>query len=1085
MRALNSLLFSTISVVALTASPAFAQTAAAPVDTTPEKTQEGEAVPPTSEPTNAQGATAATPQGGIVVTGSRIRRNNFNTPQNIDVITRDDQVIAGTRSTQEALQSATVTSGTSQISGSFLGFLSDNGTAASTVGLRGLGSSRTLVLLNGRRLAPAGVGPQLVAADLNVLPTSIVQRVEVLREGASSIYGSDAISGVINIITDTSINGITVDAYADHPIYAGAGDTRRASITAGKTFSRGHITGAFEVRDDEGMTLGDRKDTSCPRELAFINGEEVGQTVPGGTALRCFPFARNGGGVAAGYGFAASFSRAVPPRITYPGFATGNPDIFGIPVGFTTPMTNQRPESPPVLLDQTVISPIRTYTGYVNGSYELGVLGDAELYGEGLFTRRKSRQDGIDRPDFTNGADPYSAQVYGGDFFGVPVEEYGFPVSPFFPVAWANAGINYFSPLIIPNQTQRNKQKVDFWRANAGLRGNVGLGDWRYDANVQISRTKGRDDRQTPLAQRLSDMYVAVLAPSGTPSQFTVTAIPGQVGAGNTYTCAANVNDGGAYNGNTCVPLNFTDPAVLLYGQVPQALMDYLYPYTNYTRTKYRQNTFSLGFDGSLFALPGGDAKAAFGVEHRYDWIDDMPGPGRLNADDPSQALAYYGKAKETKGSDKVNEAYAEIDLPIFRDRPFFNLLELEGSARYTHYKSYGSGWTYHVNGQWAPVAAIRFRGNYGTNFRAPNLYEQFVADSVGFYGVEGNDPCAFFASTLSPGNTVYENCLTALTPILDNPATPENEALLFEPNGGNIQVVTKGGRDNIKAEKAKTYGFGTVFTAPKSFADFSLAVDYWHIAVKGEVGVLNNLILNFCYEAEDFPNNPYCALIGPRSQLGDPGVRPDQAGSLTTFDNPYLNIAQQVAAGIDFDARFAARFFGGRFQTQLQATRNLKQKTEFFPGQGLQDYNGTLGYPGNGSGPHWVGTLDTRFTTANNITFRWGAQYVGPSQSEPVSLHLRTLPDGNLTPCTAGTDGCNEVEFDLRAERYWSHGASVQFLWRNVGQFTLGVNNIFNAKPPRISDDGQGFNRIGNFFANGPYDYRGRSIFANVTRSF
>jgi len=1079
MRAVNSLLLSSISIVALTASPAFAQTAAAPVDTTPEKTQEGEATPPSSTPTNAQGASVPTPQGGIVVTGSRIRRSNFNTPQNIDIITRDDAVLAGTRSTSDALQSATVTSGTSQISGSFLGFLSDNGTAANTVGLRGLGSSRTLVLLNGRRLAPAGVGPQLVAADLNVLPTSIVQRVEVLREGASSIYGSDAIAGVINIITDTSINGITVDAYADHPIYAGSGDTRRGSITVGKTFDRGHITAAFEVRDDEGLTLGDRKDTSCPRELAFINGEEVGQTVPGGTALRCFPYARGGGGIASGYAITRSFSRPVPSRTTFPGFDTGNPDIFGTPVGFSAAQLNQRPESPPILLDQTVFSPIRTYTGYVNGSYELGILGDAELYGEGLFTRRKSHQDGVDRPPPSYGSDFANSQLYGGDYFGVPLEAYGFPVSPFFPVAWANLGINYASSFVIPNQTIRNKQQVDFWRANAGLRGNLGLGDWRYDGNIQISRTKARDDRQTPTGQRLSDIYNAVLAPSGTPGQFVVTALPGQARAGEAFTCAANVTNG-AYNGNTCVPLNQYDPAILINGQVPQALMDYLYPYQDYTRTKYRQNTFSLGFDGSLFALPGGDAKAAFGVEHRYDFIDDIPGADRQVGN-----LAYYGTAARTTGSDKVNEAYAEVDLPILRDRPFANLLELEGSARYTHYQSYGSGWTYHVNAQWAPIAAVRFRGNYGTNFRAPNLYEQFVANQVGFYSVEGNDPCTRFGSTLSPGNIVYDNCLAALTPILDNPATPANEALLFDPNGGSILVTTQGGRGVVKAEKAKTYGFGGVITAPKSFADLSLAVDYWHIAVNGEVGVLNNLILNFCYQATDFPNNPYCALIGPRSRPGDPGVRPDQAGSLTTFNNPYLNIAQQIAAGIDFDARYAARFFGGRFQTQLQATRNLQQKTEFFPGQGLQDFNGTLGYPGNGSGPKWVGTLDTRFTTGNNITFRWGVQYVGPSASAPLTLNLTTLPDGNLAPCAPGTANCNAVEYDLKAERYWEHGVSVQFLWRNIGQFTFGVNNLFNAKPPKISDDGQGFPRIGNFFANGPYDYRGRSIFANVTRSF
>ena len=95
-------------------------------------------------------------------------------------------------------------------------------------------------MLNGRRLAPAGVGNQLVAADLNVLPTSIVQRIEVLREGASSIYGSDAIAGVINVITDTSINGVTIDGFANHPL-AGSGDTLRGSITAGEDLrSRTH-----------------------------------------------------------------------------------------------------------------------------------------------------------------------------------------------------------------------------------------------------------------------------------------------------------------------------------------------------------------------------------------------------------------------------------------------------------------------------------------------------------------------------------------------------------------------------------------------------------------------------------------------------------------------------------------------------------------------------------------------------------------------------------------------------------------------------------------------------------------------------
>jgi outer membrane receptor protein involved in Fe transport len=1104
MRSFNALILSSISLTALTASPAFAQ-AAAPVDTTPQKTQEGEANPPTSTPTNAEGQ--STDKGAIVITGSRIRRNNFNTPQNVDIITRDDQILAGTRSTAETLQSATITSGTSQISGSFLGFLSDNGQAANTVGLRGLGSQRTLVLLNGRRLAPAGVGAQLVAADLNTLPSSIVQRIEVLREGASSIYGSDAIAGVINIITDTSINGITLDAYADHPL-VGAGDTLRGSIAAGKTFSRGHIMAAFEVRDDEGMRIGDRKDWSCPRELAFVNGHEVGQLTPDGTQIRCFPYERASIGVPAGYGVTFSFNGAPGTRITFPGYLTGNPTLFGAPAdvrpcrnGAPSCLPAERdftpqPETNPLVLDTTVFSPIRTYTGYLNGAYELGFLGDAELYGEALYVQRKSHQDGVDRPDFQSAPNRFtSAQLYGGFFaYGgtnYPLELFGFPISPFFPVAWANAGYNYFGPFWMPDRTQKTKQKVDFWRANGGIRGSLGIGDWRYDANIQISRTKARDDREVMLTDSVVNTIVvgpvdpntglALPAPAGTPSQFITVGLPGQTGAGISYTCASNVTNG-AYNGGQCVPINIFDPNLIVYGRMSDALYDYLYETEVYTKTKYKQDTFSFAIDGSVLALQGGDLKVALGAEYRRDHIDDRPGElRRQHIPAPNgielSGLYRYGPAVRAVGGDRVMEAFGEINAPVFKDKPFFNLLEFDVSGRYTHYKSYGSDFTYHVGAQWAPVRALRFRGNYGTNYRAPNLYEQF-ADEIGFYPV-GFDPCVNFGAQQSPGTTIYNNCLAELTAVLGSQAA----ALAFDPPGGSIQVITKGGRGNIDSETAKTYGFGAVFTAPRSFADFSLAVDYWHVLVKDEVATLGNNILNFCYQSEDFPNNPYCALIGPRLTIGQVS-NPESAGQIGTFDNPFLNVAQQLSAGLDFDARYATRLFGGRFQTQLQATRMLKQKIEFFPGQGLQNFNGTLGYPGFGSGPKWVASLDTRFTTANDITLRWGVKYIGKQNSQATANQL-FLTEGDAV-CTEGDPGCFPVHYDFTAPPYWEHGASVQWLWRTVGQVTVGVNNIFNKKPPIISDDNvSGFPRIGNYFGNGAYDYRGRSLFVNITRSF
>jgi outer membrane receptor protein involved in Fe transport len=251
-------------------------------------------------------------------------------------------------------------------------------------------------------------------------------------------------------------------------------------------------------------------------------------------------------------------------------------------------------------------------------------------------------------------------------------------------------------------------------------------------------------------------------------------------------------------------------------------------------------------------------------------------------------------------------------------------------------------------------------------------------------------------------------------------------------------------------------------------------------VKVSGEVGTLGNQILNFCFQSDDYPNNPYCAFIGPRLTAAQV-PSPDQAGNIGSFRNPYVNISRQSASGIDLDARYATGLFGGRFQAQLQVTRNLSQKLEIFPGQGLTQYNGTLGYPGQNGGPKWVGSLDARYTTGNNITVHWGVKYVGSSNSQGSD------PGLTINPCAGTGPACpTPVHYDLTAETYWEHGASVQWRWPQVGQFTLGVNNIFNAKPPTISDvPAVGYPTFGNYFLGGSYDYRGRSVFVNVTRSF
>jgi len=987
----------------------------------------------------------------IVVTGSRIRRDNFETPSPLDIITREDNVLAGTRSTASTLQAATITSGTSQINGAFLGYVSEGGAAAETIGLRGLGSSRTLVLLNGRRLAPSGTGSQLVSADLNVLPASMIKQIEILREGASSVYGSDAIAGVINIITDDKFNGITLDAYTEQPTqYSHDGRTYRGSITMGHVFDRGHITASFEVRDSEGLRVRDRSEFTCPRDLLFspTTGAEVGSLDPATGQLACFPYALSSGvGVASGYGIAFSFNTGAQNRITY-----NNGDINSLRT--VNGITRVSPS--PVQLDDHVISPVTTYTGYLNGSYETDFLGDAEIYGEALFTRRESHQDSTYQLNIDTSQLSPGIEIYGGSYAGTPLSVYGYPTSPFFPKSLAAAGYNYFTPFVIPDKPSTSSQRVDFFRANGGLRGHLPFGDWRYDANFQYSRTKSSYSITGILTDHLNNALQTVLAPTGTPANLITTAVAGQAGEGNSYTCASNVSNGQIIAGASCVPLNMYDPNIMIGGHIPANVYNYLF--SNIVgHTTFEEATISLNADGTLFQLPAGPLRAAVGYEHRYDMLDDVPSEAAQNG-----TLYNYSSAGITKGSDIVDEIYGEVDVPLVKNKPLFRSLDLGVSGRYTHYESYGSDFTYHLNAQWAPNDVIRFRGNYGTSFRAPNLYEQFVADQTGFYG-SGVDPCAGWYTAYAPGTTLFNNCKAALEPILG-----VSGAQAYLSTAGP-QVITRGGHGLLKAEKSNTWGGGVVITLPPTVADLSVAIDYWNITVKDEVAVLGNLILDRCYEATDFPNNQYCDLIGPRRPAGNA-----QQGTLSSFVNPYLNVAKQKASGIDFDVRYNKEIAGGRLKVEAQATRNIHQYFQLFAEDPIVDYNGTLGEQGAGAGPKWVGNLDVRYTLpSNKVTVRYGLKYVGKQDSTD-----------NIGSYTAGL-GVGPVNTDFVAEAYWEHALSVQVKFEDITQITLGVNNLFNAHPPTVSQIPASnglYTRIGNYFNSSNYDYYGRTLFLNLT---
>ncbi len=465
-------------------------------------------------------ATTASTQGNaIVVTGSRLRNvTPYNSPDPIAIVSPEIAKREGKLDLADALQSSPIASGSTQITSALSSnFVTDGGPGAQTIDLRGLGANRTLVLLNGRRAGPAGTRGGVSSFDLNVLPLSIIKDIQILKTGASSVYGSDAVAGVVNILTKDREDGFTLNLNTAVP-FEGGGEEYRVSGSWGKDFGRGHILVAADYKHTNELARGDRDYLACPEAYIFNElgsradlidprtgmshcedlrwghiwtynlignlrldgpgGPNTGiQTSPGGrTVLLQYQYPSGPGGGTLGI-----------PAYGAPAY---NGD-FGAPAGWfptgydAASMAVQNAYHP-FVEEQTIIPETDLYTGYAEGSFEIS---DAvELFGEFLFNRRETYQNGWRQ--FWNFG-------YTGDLYGTGAGNYY--------NYWGGGfqGVNFLSPTGITNQSD-NSQKVDYYRGVAGVRGDLGgAGNWRYEIYGQYSKSVGRYRSQ----QILQDAY--------------------------------------------------------------------------------------------------------------------------------------------------------------------------------------------------------------------------------------------------------------------------------------------------------------------------------------------------------------------------------------------------------------------------------------------------------------------------------------------------------------------------------------------------------------------------------------------------
>lgn len=950
----------------------------------------------------------------VTVTGSRLRRDEFQTAAPVQLVTREETVLAGLTNTTETLQSASITSGSAQINNAFGGFVTQGGPGANTLGLRGLGAGRTLILLNGRRIAPAGTRGQVGSVDLNVLPSAIIDRVEVLRDGASSIYGSDAIAGVVNVITLSKVDGMTLEGNFKGPLDSG-GEQQRISGVFGWNSDRLSVKASADFYRRTELTLGDRDWTQCNQDYTFNpDGSRNDYVDPRSGQIKCYPITFTGsngvtintigtqnltgvGGLGAS---GTTFNRWRPNS----GVTTGLVGYEGVGGGLTTNL-NVRDVFDPRMLNRSLLTPVDIKVGFAEATYKLNALGNAELYGMLLVNRRESSNTGFRQLSLD------------------------YPLgSPLIP---ANLATSNFSPATILTGTSRvgvrafigfgndtGRQEVDYAIGGVGLRGDLFGDNWRYDAYFTISKSDSEYVFQSWLTDRLAQTLNVVTAPVGIPSNLVRTAANGTT----SVTCAVNLTTPTA----GCIPAPNLTPQVV-GAQLPQDWIDYTFRDV-LGKTILEEATWTLNVDGSLFEMPAGEARVAFGAEYRTSRINDQPAIDSQNSN-----LYNLTSSAITRGDDSVKEIYAELELPLLRDKPAAKDLTVNLSGRYTDYDSYGADETYKASLQWKPLEWVTLRSTYGTSYRAPAPFEQFLGATTGFLATS-NDPCNAWDS-LPAGTPRRANCASESLPTG------------FQQTNGITVFSLGGAAQGLEAETSDNLTVGLVFrpTLPDAWGELAIAADYYDIQIKNGVAQVGaNNLFNLCYD--------------------DPGFRSAAGAGFCTYitrdsarrlfvSNSFTNVSTQGAEGIDYNVRFTRSIGPGRFRANLEIQSFRGQESQTLPTSRIIDFNGTV------NAPKTAGELELTYSW-NNWRVRAATEYLSSTDSTEIRSSTGT-------------------QFRYTTESYSQYHASVQYS-AEKWEATFGLRNLTDEEPPFIS---AGFyNRVGNSPLYSGYDYYGRTAFVNLS---
>jgi len=739
----------------------------------------------------AQDTTTTTTEGDqaktldrIEVTGSRIPKAEMETAQPIITVTRAEIEKQGFNSVADILQNLTSAGSPAISRADALAGGEDVG--GYYIDIRNLGAQRTLILVNGQRLGISTSGLQ----DLGQIPMSAIERIDVLKDGASSIYGSDAIAGVVNVITRKNFDGAEANAYLG-TYDEGDGSMQSFDFTIGATNDRGGVTLSAEYSKDDPVYGGDRwfsKYGNSGKDFPFSGWSLISQN---GVWL--------GGNCASGL------------CTVNPGTDPSDPNNYHD----ITPA--ERANANQVMMVQTGIERKSLFV-----SSQLDLTDTLRAKADIGYNRRNTSQQIAGYPgNYGFGllsADSYFNPQAGTDAY-------------WFRRFWE-----------VPRTTQN---ELDTLRVSLGLEGVLNFGDKQWDWDVGFLSNENTNNK---IAH--GDAYVPNLQAALGPSYFNPAT--GRVECGSAANPIAYGSDGSS---GQCIPFS----PFLPYGQAGQgslsdpALQAFLFPeYHDHGVTK--TTVYNANIAGSLFTLPAGDLSLAVGVEHRRE-------DGRFVPDAVTQAGQSTGNsAQVTSGSYSLDEAYAELEIPVLANVTGAKELTFDIASRYSNYSNFGNTLNSKFSMRWRPIDDLLIRATYAQGFRAPSISDLYggVGQSFEFY----TDPCGVTAPGSVNGNAA---CNAAGVPLGYVQLGQANVPCSTLPCQTNNPFLS-GSNPNLSPETATSKTAGIVWS-PRWVDGLDLSLDWFDVKIENVISQDSvDSILNDCYV-----NNiaSRCASI-VRGPLGD-----------------------------------------------------------------------------------------------------------------------------------------------------------------------------------------------------------------------